>query len=69
MPAPDFLCQLAARIEDVPAGLIGGQTLNALSGNPYSSMSQQIVDLVYAPTNAAATATMRTTTTTCCPRP
>jgi glycosyltransferase involved in cell wall biosynthesis len=52
MPAADWLKALAARFAGTPDRAIGGRTLNALPGNPYSSTSQAIMDFVYAHYNA-----------------
>lgn len=46
-PAPDWLCRLRARFEQTPTHLIGGQTINRLTRNPYSIASQVIIDIVY----------------------
>lgn len=47
-PAPDWLFRLRARFEQTPAHLVGGQTINRLTRNPYSIASQVIIDIVYA---------------------
>jgi glycosyltransferase involved in cell wall biosynthesis len=47
-PAPDWLCRLEARFAQAPGHLIGGRTLNRLTGNLYAAASQLIVDAVYA---------------------
>ena len=47
-PAADWLSRLAARIAGVPGHLVGGRTMNALTGNIYSEASQTLVDILYA---------------------
>lgn len=47
-PAPDWLQALAARFATAPDHVIGGQTLNALPNNPYSTASQLLIDYLYA---------------------
>ncbi|MFL6230757.1 MAG: glycosyltransferase [Pyrinomonadaceae bacterium] len=47
LPAQDYLRALAARLCAAPAALVGGRTVNALAGNPYSATSQLIIDVVY----------------------
>jgi GT2 family glycosyltransferase len=51
-PAPDWLGALAARFAVTPDHMIGGRTLNALPGNPYSSASQLMINYLYAYYNA-----------------
>ncbi|MFB0545810.1 MAG: glycosyltransferase family 2 protein [Anaerolineae bacterium] len=51
-PAPDWLKALAARLATAADCAVGGQTLNALPDNPYSTASQLIIDVVYAYYNA-----------------
>ena len=53
-PAPTWLQALAARFATLPDCAIGGQTLNALPHNLYSTTSQLIIDFVYAYYNADA---------------
>lgn len=47
VPTSGWLRGFAARFAAAPDRAIGGRTLNSLIGNPYSSASQTIVDLVY----------------------
>ncbi len=47
MPKPDWLEKIAAHLKRLPQALIGGHTLNALTNNPYSSASQQLIDYLY----------------------
>jgi GT2 family glycosyltransferase len=47
IPAPSWLQTLAARFATAPDCAIGGQTLNALPDNPYSTASQLLVDYLY----------------------
>jgi len=46
--APGWLQSLAAHFALLPERLIGGQTLNALRENPYSTASQSLIDYLYA---------------------
>src|SRR3990170_7160474 len=47
MPAPDWLQVLAANFTQKPDCIIGGRTINLLTNNIYSTMSQLILDIVY----------------------
>ena len=47
MPAHDWLSQLAARFAICPDSLIGGQIVNALPNNLYSTVSQKLIDYLY----------------------
>jgi len=47
MPAPDWLQVLAANFTQKPDCIIGGRTINLLTDNIYSTMSQLILDVVY----------------------
>jgi GT2 family glycosyltransferase len=48
-PDPGWLGALSAAARDSPAGtMLGGRTVNALTGNPFAEASQYIQDLVYA---------------------
>jgi len=51
-PSLDWLQALAARFAKRPDHAIGGRTINALPNNPFSAMSQAIIDRVYAHHNA-----------------
>lgn len=46
-PTPQWLRELARSFTDVPTGLVGGRTINALVNNLYSTASQMIVDEAY----------------------
>ena len=46
-PRPSWLCILLGRLEQNPAALVGGQTLNALANNVYAQASQDLVDFLY----------------------
>ena len=46
-PNPDWLDALAAATAAAPNTLIGGQTINALSDNLYSTASQLLIDYIY----------------------
>jgi len=48
MPSPQWLGSLADSVTDAPTGLVGGRTINGLTGNRYSEASQAIVDEAYA---------------------
>lgn len=50
-PDPNWLVAMARGFERVPENLLGGQTLNLLTQNCYSTTSQVIVDVVYAFSN------------------
>src|SRR3989304_7394040 len=47
MPAPDWLQVLAAHFTEKRDCIIGGRTINLLTDNIYSTMSQLILDVVY----------------------
>ena len=53
-PASGWLSVLAARLDAEPDRMVGGRIVNSLPGNPFSSASQLIVDLVYAHYNVDA---------------
>ncbi|MGF1514129.1 MAG: glycosyltransferase [Elainellaceae cyanobacterium] len=46
-PEPHWLQKLEARLADSPDCIIGGQTVNMLSDNPFSTMSQNIISIGY----------------------
>ena len=46
-PLANWLEQLAGEFAQNPSALIGGQTLNALPGNLYSTASQLLIDYLY----------------------
>lgn len=46
-PAPDWLRSLAAAHAERPSHLLGGQTLNGLPENPYSTASQSLQSWLY----------------------
>jgi glycosyltransferase involved in cell wall biosynthesis len=46
-PQPSWLCILLSRLEQNPAALVGGRTLNALANNVYAQASQDLVDFLY----------------------
>lgn len=50
-PAPDWLEILVNELEQNPAAMVGGHTINGLPENRYSTVSQMIVDRVYAAHN------------------
>src|SRR3990172_6561828 len=47
MPAPAWIQDLAANFTQKPDCIIGGRTINLLTDNIYSTMSQLILDVVY----------------------
>lgn len=47
-PAPAWLRALEARAAEAPRAIVGGQTLNALTENLYSTLSQLVVEAAYA---------------------
>lgn len=51
-PASDWLRRLALRFETLPGHAIGGQTLNTLQDNLYSTASELIIGYLYAYYNA-----------------
>lgn len=51
-PHPAWLRAYEAVLRQFPDALVGGHTINRLTENPYSSMSQQIQDIVYRHYNA-----------------
>ncbi|MBA3893182.1 MAG: glycosyltransferase [Gemmatimonadales bacterium] len=50
-PRPDWLARLAARHRVRPEIAVGGRTVNALTGNPYSTAAQMIIDAGYVQRN------------------
>lgn len=52
MPAPDWLQALEKRLATVPDRIVGGQTINALTDNLFSTTSQIIISVGYAHCNA-----------------
>ena len=46
-PARDWLTHLAAGFAAQPRAMLGGQTINALTGNIYAAASQLLVDFLY----------------------
>ncbi|MFV1986234.1 MAG: glycosyltransferase family 2 protein [Gemmatimonadota bacterium] len=46
-PTADWLRRLAARLAGATGTLVGGRTVNALTGNPYAEASQQLIDYLY----------------------
>ena len=51
-PAPDWLLALAAQLVAHPDCACGGNTINALPANPYSTASQLLISYLYAYYNA-----------------
>jgi len=47
VPAPDWLRKLEAQYEEHPGHVIGGRTVNALTGNLYSAASQVLIAYLY----------------------
>ena len=48
MPAPGWLRAFAPHFVDEADRVVGGRTINALTGNLYSSASQSLIDYLYA---------------------
>lgn len=46
-PREDWLTVLAKQHQENPTACIGGKTINALNGNPYSAASQLLIDYLY----------------------
>lgn len=46
-PAIDWLDRIESVSHDFPRALIGGQTVNLLSSNPFASASQLLIDFLY----------------------
>ncbi|VEP16711.1 Family 2 glycosyl transferase [Hyella patelloides LEGE 07179] len=46
-PLPNWLSQFAASLATAPKAMIGGKTINALSDNPFSTASQELIDYLY----------------------
>jgi GT2 family glycosyltransferase len=46
-PAPGWLEALARAFERLPQHMLGGSTINAVSGNPYSAVSQAVIAYLY----------------------
>ncbi len=61
VPARDWLARIAARLARHPGCMVGGQTINALTENLYSSSSQALVDILYDYYNVNGGATFLTT--------
>jgi GT2 family glycosyltransferase len=55
LPEPDWLAALVAAERRFPGSLVGGSSLNGLSGELFASASQLIIDLVYDHFNADPT--------------
>ncbi|MGF1478312.1 MAG: glycosyltransferase [Cyanophyceae cyanobacterium] len=51
-PAPDWLQALEARFARAPEDIVGGRTVNALTNNPFSATSQNIISMGYEHYNA-----------------
>lgn len=47
MPAPDWLQKLESHLLSSPGSMIGGQTINAIPENLYSSTSQLLISYLY----------------------
>lgn len=46
-PTADWLTKFADSFATSPQAMLGGKTINALSSNPYSTASQQLIDYLY----------------------
>ncbi len=51
-PEPDWLLAFADRLAQSPGAALGGRTFNAIPENPYSSLSQNLVDCLYVHLNS-----------------
>ncbi|MEX0806581.1 MAG: glycosyltransferase [Candidatus Binatia bacterium] len=51
-PAPNWLQALAGRFAALPDCAVGGRTINGVPDNPYSTVSQLLVDYLYAHCNS-----------------
>jgi GT2 family glycosyltransferase len=51
-PAPDWLGELAVRLDENPDLLVGGLTINALTRNAYATASQTLIGYLYSYYNA-----------------
>jgi len=60
VPSPDWLVALSICLRETPDCAIGGQTINALPGNPYAAASQALVDYLYSCFNLPEQATFFT---------
>ena len=49
---PDWLRRLAERYAGSPEDAVGGRTVNALEGNPYSTAAQLVIDIGYEQNNS-----------------
>jgi glycosyltransferase involved in cell wall biosynthesis len=47
VPHPDWLAQLLPVLHSNPTALVGGRTVNGLTGNRYSRASQQLISYLY----------------------
>jgi GT2 family glycosyltransferase len=47
LPDPDWLSALSGHVSRRPGHMIGGRTVNLLTGNPFSSASQHLVSYLY----------------------
>ena len=48
VPRPDWLSRLGAALGREPEALVGGRTVNALTGNAFASASQALITYLYA---------------------
>lgn len=46
-PRPDWLANLLSTLQDAPEALVGGRTINGLSGNSCSAASQDLSNFLY----------------------
>lgn len=54
MPQPGWLTAFARRLAEHPDHMVGGRTVNALTGNPFAAASQRLIDYLYTYYDAAA---------------
>ncbi len=51
-PAPDWLNRIAVYATRAPGSVIGGRTVNTLTGNPFSTVSELVISYLYTHYNA-----------------
>jgi GT2 family glycosyltransferase len=68
-PASDWLDRMAAYFNRAPGAVIGGRTVNTLTGNPFSTVSELVISYLYTHFNADPDqATFFTTNNACFPK-
>lgn len=65
-PAPDWLRRIAGAAVEHPGAAVGGRTVNTLTGNPFSTVSELVISYLYTHFNATpAQASFFTTNNAC----